>query len=191
VEFFITIRDLCTKSEGGTKQRGSVTVYILIARSYPMKRRTMVSVLSMVASCFAANLFAADDPFNGVWKRNAAKSKYTPGPGPQDETVTVTSENGTYTVQFQGKTAEAEAIEGGYTAKDDGTPASLTGSPVVDMISVRKINDRTVERRLMKAGKTVGQDRATVSPDGKTLTVTGSGPNPTARKYTVVFDKQS
>jgi hypothetical protein len=158
-----------------------------------MKRRKMVLVLGIVALCVAANLFAADDPFNGTWKLNAAKSKYTPGPGPQDETVTVTGDNGTYTVKFQGKTAEGETIEGDYTAKDDGTPAPLTGSPVADMISVRKINDRTVERRLMKAGKTVGQDRDTVSPDGKTLTVTGSVLNPKGVKgnYTVVFEKQS
>jgi hypothetical protein len=158
-----------------------------------MKRRKIVLVISMAAFSVVANLLAADDPFNGVWKLNAAKSKYTPGPGPQDETVTVTGENGTHAVKFQVKTAEGETIEGGYTAKDDGTPAPLTGSPVADMISVRKINDRTVERRLMKAGKTVGQDRATISPDGKTLTVTGSGLNQKGAtgKYTVVFERQS
>ena len=158
-----------------------------------MKRRKMVLVFGVVAFGVAVNLFAADDPFNGTWKLNAAKSKVTPGPGPQNETVTVTGENGTHTVSLQVKTPEGETIEGSYTAKDDGTLAPLTGSPVADMISVRKISDRTVERRLMKAGKTVGQDRDTVSPDGKTLTVTGSGLNPKGlkEKYTAVFEKQS
>ena len=157
-----------------------------------MKRRYRFLVLGMVACCIAATVFAADDPFNGTWKLNTAKSTFTPGPGPQDETATVTRENGAYTVKFQEKTAEGETIEGGYTAKDDGTPAPFTGSLVADMISVRKINDHTAERRLMKAGKTLGQDRATVSPDGKTLTVKGSRlqPKGVKSKYTAVFEKQ-
>jgi hypothetical protein len=60
------------------------------------------------------------------------------------------------------------------------------------MISVRKINDHTVERRLMKAEKSVGQDRDTVSSNGTTLTVTGSGQTPKGVKtrYTAVYEKQ-
>ncbi len=157
-----------------------------------MNRRNILLALGVVGFCTGSDLFAADEPFNGTWKLNAAKSNFTPGPGPQDETVTITGEHGMHTVKFQIKTAQGETIEGDYTAKSDGTPAPLTGSPLADTISVRKINDRTVERRLMKAGKTVGQDRGTLSPDGKTLTITGSALSPrgTQTKFSVVFEKQ-
>ena len=79
-----------------------------------------------------------------------------------------------------------------YTVKLDGTPAPVQGSPVVDMVSVRKIDDRTREFKNMKDGKTVGESRATVSADGKTATVTGSGVNPKGVKvtFTAVYDKQ-
>jgi hypothetical protein len=109
-----------------------------------MKRRNIVLAIGMVAFCMTASLFAADDPFNGTWKLNVSKSKYAPGPGPQEVTATVKGENGARTVNIQTKTAEGETIEWSYVAKDDGTPAPITGSPVADMISVRKINDRTV-----------------------------------------------
>ena len=121
-----------------------------------------------------------------------AKSKYTPGPGPQDQTATVKSENGTYTVNVQTKMADGETFELSYVAKHDGTPAPLTGSPVADMISVRKVDDRTVARKLTKAGKTISQDRVTVSQDGKTITAIGSGLNRKGvkGKFTAVYEKQ-
>jgi hypothetical protein len=153
-----------------------------------MNARKMTLAFALAAFCLAASLFGADNLFNGTWKLNVAKSKFIPGPGPQEETATVKGENGSYTENFKRKTAAGETIEGSYVAKDDGTPAPLTGSPVADMISVRKINDRTVERKLMKAGKIIRQDRDTVSPDGKTITVTGSGLNKS--KFTAVYEKQ-
>jgi hypothetical protein len=145
-----------------------------------------------LAFCMAASLFGADDLFTGTWKLNLAKSKYAAGQGPQSATATVKGEGGTHAVNAQMQTAEGQPIEFSYVAKDDGTPAPVTGSPVFDMISARKINDHTVERRLMKAGKTVGQDRVTVSSDGTMLTLTGSGQTPKGVKtrFTAVYEKQ-
>ena len=77
-------------------------------------------------------------------------------------------------------------------AKLDGTPAPVTGSPAFDMISVRKINDRTLETKSTKGGKRVGQSRVTVSADGKVLTIARSGVNAKGvkGKSTVVYEKQ-
>ena len=156
-----------------------------------MKHRNMILALGMVAFCVAASLFAADDPFNGTWKLNVAKSKYVPGPGPRSLTTTVKVEGDTHNVKSEGKTSDGTTIETSFVAKLDGTPAPITGSPMADMISVRKINDRTLESKTTKGGSPVGQSRITVSPDGKVLTMTGSGLNAKGvkTKSTAVYEK--
>jgi hypothetical protein len=158
-----------------------------------MKRRNMVLAFGMVAFCMAVSLFAADDPFNGTWKLNVAKSKFVPGPEPQSLTITVKVEGDTHNVKVEGKTSDGTAIETSFVAKLDGTPAPITGSPTADMISVRKINDRTLESKSTKGGSPVAQSRVTVSKDGKVVTITGSGAvnaKGVKTKNTEVYEKQ-
>ena len=59
------------------------------------------------------------------------------------------------------------------------------------MVSVKKVDDRNVELKSMKDGKPVGETRATVSADGKTATVTGTGMTPKGEKtkFTAVYEK--
>jgi hypothetical protein len=52
----------------------------------------------------------------------------------------------------------------------DGKDHPRTGSPYSDAISVRAVDDRTIETISKKAGKVVGTAKETVSADGKTLT---------------------
>lgn len=145
-----------------------------------------------LAFCAALiTLSAADDPFNGTWQLNTAKSKYDPGPAPDKATVTIQSDG--VTVNVKGESSfEGKPIVTSYTVKLDGTPGPLQGSPVADMISVRKTGDRTREFKTMKGEKTVGESRATLSADGKTVTVVGSGLNPKGEKvkFTAVYEKQ-
>jgi hypothetical protein len=60
------------------------------------------------------------------------------------------------------------------------------------MISVKKIDERTREMKTTKGGSSVSESRATVSADGKTVTITGSGLNPKGQKvtFTAVYEKQ-
>jgi len=157
-----------------------------------MKRLNMALARGMVAFCIAASLFAADNPFNGTWKLNVAKSKFAPGPGPQSITMTVKVEDDTHNVKSEVKTPDDKTFEIGFVVKLDGTSAPITGSPMADMISARKINDRTVASKVTRAGSIVGQSRVTVSPDGKVLTITGSGVNPKGvkTKSTEVYEKE-
>jgi hypothetical protein len=41
---------------------------------------------------------AADDPSNGKWKMDPAKSKYDPGPAPKSTTTTINSNENKYKV---------------------------------------------------------------------------------------------
>ena len=145
-----------------------------------------------IALCAAfATVSAAADPFEGTWQLNTAKSKYDPGPAPDKATVTIQSDGST----TRGKTAsvfDGKPYATSYKVSLDGTPAPLQGSPVADMISVKKVDDRTRETKTTKAGSPVSESRATISADGKTITITGSGLNPKGVKttFTAVYEKQ-
>ena len=145
-----------------------------------------------VVLCLAfASVAAAADPFDGTWQLNTAKSKYDPGPGPEKVTLTIQVDGATATVKSE-STFEGKPYATSYKATLDGTPAPLQGSPVADMISVKKVDERTRETKTTKGGSPVSESRAVVSADGKTLTITGSGLNPKGEKNTfmAVYDKQ-
>jgi len=145
-----------------------------------------------IALCAAfATVSAAADPFEGTWQLNTAKSKYDPPPGPDKATVTIQSDGSTTSVKTE-SVFEGKPYATSYKVTLDGTPAPLQGSPVADMISVKKIDDRTRETKTTKAGSPVSVSRVTVSADGKTITVTGSGLNPKGVKttFTAVYEKQ-
>ena len=145
-----------------------------------------------LALCAAfATVAAAADPFAGTWRLNTEKSKYDPGPPPDKAMVTIESDGVTTTVKSE-SSFEGKPLMTSYKAKLDGTPAPLEGSPVADMVSVKKVDEQTREMKSMKGGTTVSESRATVSADGKTATVVGSGLNPKGVKntFTAVYEKQ-
>jgi len=59
----------------------------------------------------------------------------------------------------------------GYAAKLDGTETPITGDLSNTMVSVKLIDENTVEETDKRDGKIVEVTRFTVSADGKTLTV--------------------
>jgi len=154
-----------------------------------MRRFHLALPLALCAAL--TTLSAADDPFNGTWRLNTAKSTYEPGPGPEKATVTIQSDGVTSSVKAESSYA-GKPIVTTYTAKLDGTPSPLQGSPVADMTSVKKIDDHTRDLKTMKGTKAISESRATVSADGKTVTVVGSGMNPKGEptKFTSVYEKQ-
>ena len=147
--------------------------------------------LAVVLCVAFASVAAAADPFDGTWQLNTAKSKYDPGPAPEKVTLTIQVDGATATVKSE-STFEGKPYATSYKATLDGTPAPLQGSPVADMISVKKVDERTRETKTTKGGSPVSESRAVVSADGKTLTITGSGLNPKGEKntFTAVYEKQ-
>jgi hypothetical protein len=146
--------------------------------------------LAIVLCVGASTVAAAQDLFNGTWRLNTAKSKYDPGPGPEKATTTIKTDGTTWTATSS-SSYEGKPLETSYTVKLDGTPGPIKGSPVADMVSVKKIDDRTVEMKNMKGGQTTGEYRVTFSADGKTATVTGTVMTPKGEKtkVTAVYEK--
>jgi hypothetical protein len=76
-----------------------------------------------------------------------------------------------------------------YTAKLDGKDYPVKGAYSYNSVSLRRVDDRTIEETDKRGGKVVEVDRITVSPDGKKMTVVATS-KPTGRTSTLVAEKQ-
>jgi hypothetical protein len=101
------------------------------------------------------------------------------------------SENGvttTYKSNGDDLTMSTPAGEG-YTAKLDGKDYPYKGSFSYDAVSLKRINDRTIEETDKLDGKATQVSKMSVSTDGKTLTVVSTY-MPTNRTSTYISSKQ-
>lgn len=103
-----------------------------------------------------------------------------------EEAASLDALNGTWKVdlaslKFGGKPNEYSLKDGAYSCAScippvnvpaDGQFHAVTGSPYYDSISVKVVDDRTIEIRRRKGEREVGQITQQVSADGKTLTGT-------------------
>jgi hypothetical protein len=140
----------------------------------------------------AVGLFAAENPFAGTWKLNAAKSKLAgSGIGPSGG-VRVESDGTTYKASVDTTDEKGQPVKYDYEATLDGKPSKVTGSAAVDELSLKRVNDHTVNATGKKNGKVVYTDKRTVSQDGKTYTISRTGTDAAGKKYhaTIAFDKQ-
>lgn len=65
----------------------------------------------------------------------------------------------------------ADPLGDSYTAKFDGKDYSDEGDPGITSVSLKKVDDNTVEETDKRDGKIISVMRMTVSSDGKTMTV--------------------
>src|SRR6266850_557924 len=153
----------------------------------------VVLILGVVLAADVMQLSAqGGDPRIGTWKLNVAKSKYSPGPPPQSQTLKVEPSG-----QGEKVTSEVVAADGTrtttqYTANFDGKDSPLTGSQIADTVSLKRIDARTTERTDKKGGTVAQTIRRVVSADGKMMNVTVKGKNAQGQEMSnvVVFEKQ-
>jgi hypothetical protein len=128
----------------------------------------------------------------GTWRLNVAKSKYSPGSGPQSLTVKVEASGQGEKVTSEGVNAAGTPTMTQYTANFDGKDYPLTGSQNADKVSLKRIDARTTERTDKKGDTVVITRTRVVSQDGKTMTVTEKGTNAQGQAVdnVVVFEKQ-
>jgi len=151
-------------------------------------------MLVVVAGAGVTSLSAqAPDPRIGTWKLNVAKSKYSPGPAPQSQTLKVEpAGQGGEKITSEVVNADGTRTVTQYTANFDGKPYPLAGSPVADTVTLKRIDTRTTERTDKKGDKVATSITRVVSPDGKTMTATVKGTNAQgqAMSNVAVFDRQ-
>jgi hypothetical protein len=159
-----------------------------------MKRTTaslcalvMVSVLVLTAVVMAA------DNNVGTWTLNLAKSKYSPGPAPKSQTLTIEAwgDNGV-TYKSDGVSADGKPTHTEFQAKYDGKGYPFKGNPDADVLSYKRIDANTVEATTTLKGKSTTAAKVVVSADGKTRTVTQTGTNAQGQTLDIssVYEKQ-
>ena len=92
--------------------------------------------------------------FTGTWRFSPQSAQFSGKP------ISFSLQNGVYRCGSCVPKIETQA---------DGKDHERSGSPYSDMISVREVDDHTIEMITKKAGKVVGKSTDTVSPDGETL----------------------
>ena len=143
-----------------------------------MKRvLTGVVVLAVLSP---AILFAQKDAAKnmvGTWKLIPAKSTFSPGPPIKNQLATLSAVDGGLKVVADRVEADGKMTHFEWTAKFDGKDYPVKGDPARDVVSVKKVDDYTLEITNKKGGKVLSVLRAVYSKDGKSRTETTTGTN--------------
>src|SRR5215831_15427336 len=73
-----------------------------------MRYTKMLGLLGLAATLFAA------DPYVGTWKMNSAKTKYTVGTAPKEQTVTIAETGSDLNLKVAGTAADGTKISVSY-----------------------------------------------------------------------------
>jgi len=166
------------------KREGRIAT--IMRRNMSPDGKTITSSIMSVDANGKENVFETrvfekidDDPFNGLWKLNAGKSKMQPATASKSELIHYEIAGDEERFVSQAVTAKDEAESIRYSARyDDGKtyPFQITIDGKVTnpnaTTMVRKIDAWTRERFNVRDGKPVLASRRAVSQDGKTMTIT-------------------
>ena len=159
-----------------------------------MRRSNIVAVVALALFVLTITVAGQSETWVGTWKRNIAKSTYSPGPVPTAPLVAKWEslgggrfKNTQDSVDAKGQPTRIEivfAFDGkDYPIKGNATPSSR---------AYRRIDDHTLEMVTKVNGKAVGTSRSVMAADGKTRTFTTTGTNAQGEptKSVLIWEKQ-
>jgi hypothetical protein len=137
----------------------------------------------------------AKDPFIGVWKLSAEKSKYEAGGAPKSFTRTYEDRGGGTIFMTTDVTIPQGSARAYVVYRRDGKPypESAVGAEAIRMISVNAVDPRTEDVYFIVDGKVSERPSTiTISADGMTMTQVVNGKNSKGQPFTntVVYDRQ-
>src|SRR3989454_6802210 len=148
-----------------------------------MKRALIAAgVLFVFCSVIVFAQATAAKNMAGTWKLDPAKSKYSPGPTPKSQIAKLEAVDGGLKVVSDRVEADGKTTHFEWTAKFDGKDYPVKGDPGRDAVSVKKIDDYTLDITNKKAGKVLTTIRAVYAKDGKSRTETVTGTDAQGRK---------
>jgi opacity protein-like surface antigen len=109
--------------------------------------------------------------WNGTWHLNAAKSKFTSSAKEQSETRTYDISGKKVTMKSSSKDPAGKELNFHYSAGYDGKWYPMVGNPNADRISLKVVSERELRASSQLHGKASVESDATVSSDGKHLTL--------------------
>ncbi len=101
-------------------------------------------------------LALAQSPFDGTWKVDIDKAEFSKKPDVYEV------ENGRF---------RCDSCVPKIEIKADGEDQKVTGHPYYDTMSVKIVDDHSIDETEKRGDKVVGTSKYTVSSDGKTLTI--------------------
>jgi hypothetical protein len=111
--------------------------------------------IGLLVSLFVPGVATAQSAFDGTWKFNP-----NPTEAPKKPDVFLLQDG-----MYQCKTCVPPV-----NVKADGQDQKVSGNPYHDSVSIKVIDDHTIEETDKKDGKIVSTSKQTVSPDGNTAT---------------------
>ena len=146
---------------------------IVIATSHWLHWPMLAIVVALTGSVTAAGQSPAtnQDPVIGRWQLDLSKSKYSPGPGPKNETRTYqwTGEGIKAVIVRTHRDGRVETIE--YGADYDSVN-HVIGTPDYDAVLLTRVSAYVSEATLSHAGKPFGTARREIAKDGTTMVIT-------------------
>lgn len=158
----------------------------------PKKLALFVSAVAMALPIASAQSATLSKSWNGTWHLNTDQSKFS------SAEFTQKGDSRTYTVAGKRLTmrstminAAGKTIRWSYSANVDGKWYRTSGNPNTDHIALTLVGPREITSKTTLKGKPSAKSTATISADGKTLTIKRSiltakgGPT----DDTLVFDR--
>jgi hypothetical protein len=156
----------------------------------------MKSLVALVAGVVALSLSAAQaqtDPLVGTWVLNVAKSHYSPGPAPKQQTSVYEAASKGVKISVTSTSADGKTTAYSFVTSFDGKDVPVTGNPDWDSTSFKRTDNQTIEFTRKKGGKVVQTGTMVLAKDGKTRTVTTTGVNAKGEKIhnVAVYERQA
>ena len=133
---------------------------------------------------------AQTDPFNGTWILKVDRSRFpSERATPRSQTLVFEGTGATKTGTAQ--TVDSQGRASTFVVKHiyDGQSHPAAGSPSFDALTYTRISLSTIIYNRLKAGNLVGIGSLIASPDGKTITVTGTGVDEGGGDYLYLYEK--
>jgi len=130
------------------------------------------------------------NPVVGKWTLNLAKSTFSPGPAPKEETRFYEAQGEGVKVTVITVAPDGKSTTVNISANYDGKDYPVSGSSLYDAIALKRIDDRTTEATLTHAGKVVATTHREISVDGRTMTMTFKTSNEPRTTNIAVYEKQ-
>ena len=159
-----------------------------------MPKVVLALLAGFIAIAVGSSIHAqAPKGLEGTWTLNAAKSKFNPGPPPKSMKVVYAPSGDTIKISVDVTWDGGESQHWEMSGKYDGKDYPITGNPVADTASFKRVDDHTGESTFKKDGKVTATNTRVLSKDGKTLTITSKGTTADGkpRNDVQVFEKSS
>jgi surface antigen len=116
---------------------------------------------------------ATSDPFIGTWVLDPQRSRYESAEVPRHMEIVMSPAGEGIHYWSQTTLSDGRIVSSEYTADYEGRLAVVVSAAgIMAPVSLRRVDDRTVECSYIKGIRVVASSRRVISADGSTMTIT-------------------